>query len=116
MEIIFPKYIEIIDHFYLFLTGNGNEDEDVAEQACDEGEAVDEDGNDQLLGGDGGDDSLFIVLEDCVVVVTVVITLIHLYHLGLRLHLCGVSVRFIKFTGQINIEDLLLFCHSSLNN
>ena len=92
MEIIFPKYLEIVDHFYLFLTGNGNEDEDVAEQACDEGEAVDEDGNDQLLGGDGGDDSLFIVLEDCVVVVTVVITLIHLCHVGLRLHFYRVSV------------------------
>ena len=49
---------------YLLLTGNGDKDEDVAKEAGDEGEAVDKNGHDELLGGDGGDDALFIVLED----------------------------------------------------
>ena len=93
MEMIF-KNIQSDSRSYLFLTGNRHEDEDVAEEAGDEGEAVDKNGHDELLGGDGGDDALFIVLEDWVVVmiVTVVITLIHLRHGVLRLHLWSVSV------------------------
>ena len=91
MEMIF-KNIQSDSRSYLFLTGNRHEDEDVAEEAGDEGEAVDKDGHEQLLDGDRGDDPLFIVLEDRVVVMTVVITLIHLCHVGLRLHLCSVSV------------------------
>ena len=63
MEMIF-KNIQSDSRSYLFLTGNRHEDEDVAEEAGDEGEAVDKNGHDELLGGDGGDDALFIVLED----------------------------------------------------
>ena len=58
------KQILIIKTYltYLFMTANSNQDKDVAEEADDEGDAVDENRPDQLIGGDGGYEPLFIVL------------------------------------------------------